>query len=283
MTRRDIEFDAEGLTLRGRLYLPDGPQLPMPTVVMARGHSCVKQMFLDAYAKTFVAAGLGVLVYDNPENDGTLREEVDPWGQIRRYRHAITYACSLPEVDGSRIGIWGTCRSGGHVLVVRAIDDRVKCVVSQLPVISGYRDAHAIAEGRVPDVRPRCAGRQGAPGWKQQATLRSVETFREHETSASVDSAGLSPLLMIVQDIDALAAVDIYRRAPAPTKLVSFSGEDFDASVRDQEAAAGAARDWYLQHLSRPPGNPDVRPEVPTPDRAGPAGNREAHNNAGLR
>ncbi len=30
--------------------------------------------------------------------------------------------------------------SGGHVLVVGAIDRRVKCVVSQVPVISGYRN-----------------------------------------------------------------------------------------------------------------------------------------------
>jgi hypothetical protein len=30
--RRDIEFDAEGLTLRGWLYLPDDPQAPVPTV-----------------------------------------------------------------------------------------------------------------------------------------------------------------------------------------------------------------------------------------------------------
>ena len=281
--RRDIEFDAEGLTLRGRVYLPDGPQPPLPTVVMARGFSFVKEMFLDAYARTFVAAGLGVLVYDNPENDRTLREEVDPWGQIRDYRHAITYACSLPEVDGSRIGIWGTCRTGGHVLVVRAIDDRVKCVVSQLPVISGYRDAHGIADGRVRDVLARFAGRQGAPRWKHVVALRSVEMFREHDTSASVDEAGLSPLLMIVENIGALAAVDIYSRAPAPKQLVSFSSEDFDACVRDQEAAAGAARDWYLQHLSRPPGEAmsdrNGQRQI-VPDRLG---IEQLHDDAGLR
>jgi uncharacterized protein len=34
--RRDIEFEAEGLTLRGWLYLPDDPQGPVPTVVMAQ-------------------------------------------------------------------------------------------------------------------------------------------------------------------------------------------------------------------------------------------------------
>jgi fermentation-respiration switch protein FrsA (DUF1100 family) len=250
-------------------------------------------MFLDAYAKTFVAAGLGVVVYDNRnfgDSDGTPRQEVDPWGQIRDYRHAITYARSLPEVDGSRIGIWGTSYTGGHVLVVGAIDKRVKCVVSQVPVVSGYRNAHrAIAEDRIPDVlvrfaadrQARFAGEapqmvpvasldptelcafpghnafesfQGAPRWKNEVTLRSIEMFWEHETSGYVDKIGPTPLLMIVEDHDTLAAadqtLDIYNRALEPKKLVSFSGGHFDAYVRDQQATAAAARDWYLQHLS---------------------------------
>jgi acetyl xylan esterase AXE1 len=44
------------------------------------------------------------------------------------------------EVDPERIGVWGSSYSGGHALVVGAIDRRVKCVVSQVPLISGYRN-----------------------------------------------------------------------------------------------------------------------------------------------
>jgi uncharacterized protein len=43
-------------------------------------------------------------------------------------------------VDRARIGVWGSSYSGGHVLVVGAIDRRVKCVVSQVPLVSGYRN-----------------------------------------------------------------------------------------------------------------------------------------------
>src|SRR5579864_9816095 len=53
---------------------------------------------------------------------------------------AGSYASTLPEVDPARIGIWGSSYSGGHVLVVAAIDRRVKCVVSQVPLVSGYRN-----------------------------------------------------------------------------------------------------------------------------------------------
>jgi fermentation-respiration switch protein FrsA (DUF1100 family) len=114
---------------------------------MAHGYSAVKEMYLDAFAEVFAQAGLGALVFDNRNfgaSDGEPRQEIDPWQQIRDYRHAITYASTLPEVDANRIGIWGSSYSGGHVLVVGAIDRRVKCVVSQVPLISGHRNARRL-------------------------------------------------------------------------------------------------------------------------------------------
>ena len=56
--RQDIEFDAEGVTLRGWLYRPDGAAGPVPTVVMAHGFSAVKEMDLDGFAEAFAAARL---------------------------------------------------------------------------------------------------------------------------------------------------------------------------------------------------------------------------------
>jgi fermentation-respiration switch protein FrsA (DUF1100 family) len=155
--RRDIEFSAEGVTLRGWLYLPEGAAGPVPTVVMAHGLSAVKEMYLDRYAEVFADAGLGALVFDNRclgASDGEPRQEVDPWLQVRDYRHAITYARTLPEVDRERIGVWGSSLSGGHALVVGAIDRRVKCVVSQVPVVSGYRNLlRQIRPDLLPQVR----------------------------------------------------------------------------------------------------------------------------------
>jgi uncharacterized protein len=70
--------------------------------------------------------------------------EIDPWAPVRDYRHAITYAITLPETDAGRIGIWGSSYSGGHVLVVGAIDRRVGAVVAQVPLISGYDNVRAL-------------------------------------------------------------------------------------------------------------------------------------------
>jgi fermentation-respiration switch protein FrsA (DUF1100 family) len=114
---------------------------------MAHGFSAVKEMYLDRYAETFAAAGLNALVYDNRNfgaSDGEPRQEIDPWAQVRDYRHAITYATTLPEGDPDRIGIFGSSYSGGHVLVVGALDRRVKAVVSQVPLVSGHDNFRAL-------------------------------------------------------------------------------------------------------------------------------------------
>lgn len=145
--RKDIAFDAEGVTLRGWHYRPDGVKKAVPTVVMAHGFSAVKEMYLDRFAEAFAGAGLGAIVFDNRNfgaSDGTPRQEIDPWQQVRDYRHAITFAETLPEVDAARIGVWGSSYSGGHVLVLGAIDKRIKCVVAQVPLISGHRNAQRL-------------------------------------------------------------------------------------------------------------------------------------------
>lgn len=139
--RTDVGFDAAGTTLRGWLYVPDGATGPCAAVVMAHGLSALKEMGLDDYAEVFVAAGLAVLVYDHRNlgaSDGTPRDEIDPVAQMRDYRHAITFAQSQPGIDPERIGIWGTSYTGGLVLMVAALDRRVRAVVSQVPYISAH-------------------------------------------------------------------------------------------------------------------------------------------------
>jgi fermentation-respiration switch protein FrsA (DUF1100 family) len=140
MARSEIAFDAEGVTLRGWFYPAEDTSGRRPTVVMAHGFSAVKEMYLDAFAEVFATAGLNALVFDNRSfgaSDGEPRQEIDPWQQVRDYRHAITYAGTLDDVDSTRIGVWGSSYSGGHVLVLGAIDRRVKAVVSQVPLVSG--------------------------------------------------------------------------------------------------------------------------------------------------
>jgi dienelactone hydrolase len=91
----DIEFDAEGATLRGWLYRPQSAAPDAPVVVMAHGYNCLKEFYLDKYAAAVTNAGHVVLAYDHRnfgDSDGEPRQELDPWVQVRDYRHAITFA-----------------------------------------------------------------------------------------------------------------------------------------------------------------------------------------------
>jgi len=61
----DIEFDAEGATLRGWLYRPEPAAPAAPAVVMAHGYNCLKEFYLDRYAAAIASAGHVVLAYDH--------------------------------------------------------------------------------------------------------------------------------------------------------------------------------------------------------------------------
>ena len=145
---KDIEFKTEdGVTLRGWFYQPDSGKGPFPTIIMAHGFSATKEMALDDYAEVFSQGGFASLVYDHRNlgaSDGEPRREIVPYEQIQDYRDAITFATTMPEVDENRIGIWGTSFSGGHVVVVGAVDRRVKCVVSQVPYLGGFETSRRL-------------------------------------------------------------------------------------------------------------------------------------------
>jgi uncharacterized protein len=193
MVRRDVEFNAEGVTLRGWFYPATGGGGAGPAVVMAHGFSAVKEMYLDLFADVFAAAGLSVLVFDNRNfgaSDGEPRQEIDPWAQVRDYRHAITYASTLPEVDAARIGIWGSSYSGGHVLVVAAIDRRVRAAVSQVPLVSGHDNLRALVRADF------------IAGFRQQFDADRLARFRGHPPAMVpvVDADPLAPSALPTAD-----------------------------------------------------------------------------------
>lgn len=156
MPRRVVEFNtADGVTLRGWLYTPKSDKGKLPCLVMAHGFSALKEMDLNTFAEHFVAhLAMVCLVYDNRcfgASDGEPRQEINPWLQMSDYSDAITYAQSLPEVNSDKIGIWGSSYSGGSVLWVGATDRRVKAVLSQAALVSGWENINRLVR---PDFIP---------------------------------------------------------------------------------------------------------------------------------
>jgi fermentation-respiration switch protein FrsA (DUF1100 family) len=286
--RDDVLFDGDDVKLHGWLYRPASDVAsPRPAIVLAHGFSAVMEMGLDAYARAFAEAGFVCLAYDHRgygRSGGWPRLETSPWLQVEDTRAAISFVRTLPGVDAARIGLWGTSYSGGHALTVAALDRRVACVVSQVPLVSGSRtfdswvpterrerfvkrladDRDARARGVPPGLTPA-----GVPGSETEAwahavdpagtvypnaiTLRSLELMRAYEPIAFVTRIAPTPLLMIVADRDTQTPVawqlEAFELAAEPKKLVTLPGRHYDPYMGQLAASTAAAREWFVAHL----------------------------------
>jgi cephalosporin-C deacetylase-like acetyl esterase len=137
MRCKNIEFKSQNATLRGRLYLPQDQRTNIAIVVMAHGFSAsIDGMTADKYAEAFQEAGYGVLLYDHRNlglSDGEPRREINYWVQTRGYIDCIDFIYTLPEIDKTRVAVWGCSSSGREAFMVGAMDDRVKLILTQVP------------------------------------------------------------------------------------------------------------------------------------------------------
>jgi fermentation-respiration switch protein FrsA (DUF1100 family) len=138
----NIAFRADdGTILRGWHFLPkNGGADRAPLIVLHHGFSGVKEFYLDKFSNVFAEAGLGVLVYDPRglgDSEGRIRQEIDPFQQVSDFRDAISFGSTLPRVDPDRIGVWGCSYGGGVAIQATALDQRIGCIVVQVPFLSG--------------------------------------------------------------------------------------------------------------------------------------------------
>ena len=143
--QQKIVFKSKGLNCSGLFYLPDNysatDDVKLPAIAMAHGIGTTKEMGLPQFAERFADAGFAVLLFDFRnlgESEGTPRGQVFAEDQQEDYRNAITWLQLQPHIDPERIGVWGFSFSGGHVLQIAAFDRRIKCVVAQVPAVSGF-------------------------------------------------------------------------------------------------------------------------------------------------
>jgi hypothetical protein len=176
------------------------------------------------------------------------RNDIDPWAQIGDWRRALSYLEARPEVDGDQLSIWGSSFSGGHALVMAATDPRVKCVVSQVPTISGFEqsrrrvspyalqgflasitddlraqhrgeeprlqavvsaDAGEAAVYRAPDAIAFYSRDLGGANWTNEVTLRSSFAARLYEPGVWIGRISPTPLMMIVATRDRITVTDL--------------------------------------------------------------------------
>jgi len=252
IARKDVEFIGDGgIRLRAWLYTPADMHGRLPAITMAHGYAGTRQHGIERFAQLFAENGFVVLLHDHRgfgASEGMPRQDIDPWRQIADWRRAISFLESLDQVDPQRMGLWGTSYAGGHALVLGATDRRLKCVVSQVPTISGFEQGlrriapeavSAIEEAFAEDERAQLRGEPPArqavvslnpntpaayrtqeavdfylleaaqAAWDNNVTLRSTRAARMYEPGAWVARVSPTPLLMVVALNDTITVTDL--------------------------------------------------------------------------
>lgn len=243
----DIHFVSGGFAVEGWLFLPAVPaKKKLPAIVMAPGFSGIKSCNYQFFANNFAKEGYAVLLFDYPNfggSTGAFRGEVDPAQQIQAYRDGLSFLETRTDIDPNRLGVWGGSYSGGHALMVSALDKRVKCLVAMTPFISGsfywkhlsepqktylsqlfQADRLARVNGAKPAMIPVATAdptqfsaisspnawefiqsfKSVAPDYVNSVTLKSLEMEFEYEPGYYVAGIGAIPKLFLVARQDEL-------------------------------------------------------------------------------
>lgn len=172
--RSDIEFESAGTRCRAWLYEP-AAQGWRPCIVMAHGLGGTRDAGLEPYARKFCEAGYFVLLFDYRHfgsSDGEPRQLLSVSRQLEDWAAAIACARGLSRVDATKIALWGSSFSGGHVLVAAARDGHVAAVSAQGPMMDGraavlnllrYAGARAVLKLSAAGLRDALGARLGRP------------------------------------------------------------------------------------------------------------------------
>lgn len=251
ISRLDIRIPTHGgMDLGAWLLLPEAIDR-RPAITMAHGYAGVREHGLERFARAFAEAGFVVLVHDHRNfgaSEGTPRGDIDPWQQIADWRRVISYLEARPEVDPTRIGLWGTSYAGGHAIVLGATDRRLRCIVSQVPTISGYEqglrrvspdalpilesafnaDERAQLRGEPPRSQAVVSADSSVPAayrsqeaidfylqpmpegvWSNDVTLRSTRAARMYEPGIWISRVSPTPLLLVAAREDTITVTDL--------------------------------------------------------------------------
>jgi uncharacterized protein len=250
--RLNVEIEAEGnIKLRAWLFIPERKETLLPAISMAHGYAGTREHRIEGFAHAFADAGFIVLLHDHRGfggSEGEPRHDIDPWRQIADWRRAISFLESCEGVDSTRIGLWGTSYAGGHAIVLGATDRRLRCVVAQVPTISGYEqglrrippelvgaleealsnDERGQARGEPPMRQAIVSDDPNVPAsyrtkdamdfylqpvsegtWANTVTLRSTRAARMYDPGVWISRVSPTPLLMVVASHDTITVTDL--------------------------------------------------------------------------
>lgn len=120
---RTVQFDNEGATLSGTLYLPEGHDgSALPAVVVTGAWTSVEEQMPSVYAREMAERGFAAFTFDfrGWGKSGDLPDGVrfveSPEAKTSDIRAAFNVLTTIPEVDPARINGMGICASAGYMI-----------------------------------------------------------------------------------------------------------------------------------------------------------------------
>ncbi|MFZ5835712.1 MAG: alpha/beta hydrolase [Pseudomonadota bacterium] len=147
---QEVSFESGGAICRAWHFLPRNESMAkyrrFPCIVMGHGFGGTRDAGLVPYAQRFAAAGMHVVIFDYRHfgaSDGEPRQLIAIEKQLQDWSAATAFARQLQDVDPSRVAIWGSSFSGGHVVETAFADRRVAAVIAQCPALDGFTNLRA--------------------------------------------------------------------------------------------------------------------------------------------
>jgi uncharacterized protein len=177
-------------------------------------------------------------------------------GATDRRLHAVV--AQVPTISGYEQSLRRVAPDQQAAVEAAFIDDERRQFRGEPPATQAVvsADPATPAAYRAPDAV--AFYNQPAPKgvWHNVMTVRSSRAARMYEPGTWISRVSPTPLLMIVGLNDTITLSDLalagYQRALQPKKLVTIPGGHFDPYTDQFDKAAGAARDWFIEHLQAP-------------------------------
>jgi hypothetical protein len=151
---RTVNFENEGATLSGTLYLPEGHDGgPLPTVVVTGAWTSVQEQMPANYAREMAERGFAAFTFDfrGWGKSGDLPQNVrfveSPAAKTSDIRAAFEFVATLPEVDGAQINGLGICASAGYMVDAVAGNDLVRRIGLVAPWLQNGKIVEAVYGG----------------------------------------------------------------------------------------------------------------------------------------
>ncbi|MEK6321137.1 MAG: alpha/beta hydrolase [Acidobacteriota bacterium] len=299
VTSKEVTYYSDGVACYAKIFFPKGfaPAGKVPGVVLGQGWAGT-HFSIEKYGARFAERGLVAMVIDyrgwgssdgfisqaqptvtradpeptrddkrvtNTKADVVLkRTRLIPMKQVEDYRNAVSYLQGEAGVDPDRIGIWGSSFAGGNVIVVAALDSRVKAVVGQVPAIGGKNSPGgplALSSRLLEDAIKRARTGQGGEfetgfSTRRMVDIETQQMVAEYRPFHYLKSVGDRPVLLIVAEKEELinnrdnsyAALEVLT---GPKKLIDVPGiTHFEMYIGDAfEVSSNAAANWFRQYL----------------------------------